>query len=104
MGTGKEMGRGRGDQERGRSAGRASSQDSQPQGDTGDGEPLTNLQQLAQEIEGDANRTRSQPPTRRPDGTHPMATRQGTAPAAIPPDRPVTDLLPDLGPGLPSLV
>ena len=82
MGTGKEMGRGRGDQDRGPSAGRASGQDTQPQGDTGDGETLTNLQQLAQEIEGDANRTRSQPPTRRADGVHPMTTRQGTAPAA----------------------
>ena len=91
MGTGKEMGRGRGDQDRGRSAGRASGQGTQPQSDTGAGEPLTDLQQLAQDIEGDTNRTRSQPPTRRLDGTHPMTTRQGTAPAAALTDRPAAD-------------
>ena len=54
--------------------------------DMGTPQVQTPYQELATEL-GDSSRARSQPPVRRPDGTHPMTTRQGTAPVW----RPVAD-------------
>ena len=73
------MGRGTGGrgsfvpERRGRSLGR------HPENGDSGREELTPYQELATEVGGDT-RTRSQPPARRPDATHPMTTRQQAEP------------------------
>ena len=73
MGQGKS-GRGALHEQRGRSLGR------HPESGEGVRDDLTPYQELATEV-GSGTRTRSQPPPRRPEATHPMTTRQGTASA-----------------------
>ena len=59
-------------EQRGRSLGR------HPENGEGVRDELTPYQELATEV-GSGMRTRSQPPSRRPEATHPMTTRQGAA-------------------------
>ena len=69
-----------GDGGRGNPRGRPQGRPVYPSGQTGESDH-TDLQQLAQAVESSSSdRARSQPPTRRPDATHPMTTRQQTAP------------------------
>ena len=69
-----------GDGGRGNPRGRPQGRPVYPSGNTGESD-YTDLQQLAQAVESSSSdRARSQPPTRRPEATHPMTTRQQTAP------------------------
>ena len=82
MGQGKFYGRGSPHSYRGRPQGRARGTVSDGEADHIDSEELTDLQQLAAEVQDNGPpRTRSEPP-RRPDATHTMVNRRGAAPAA----------------------
>ena len=71
-----------GDGGRGNPRGRPQGRPVYPNIHMGENDDQTPLQELAQEVESSStNRARSQPPTRRSDATHPMTTRQQTAPS-----------------------